>query len=58
MEEDKDYMEEEEDRHEEEDRLEEEDQQEKRPHKGGKIIRLEPTNTKELMASLMEFSCF
>ena len=45
---------------EEEDRdfMEEEDIDERRPHKGGRILRLEPTNTRELMASPMEVTCF
>ena len=51
-------MEEEEDRKEEEDRLEEEDIQKIRPHKGGRIIRLVPTKTRELIASPMTVSCF
>lgn len=51
MEEDKDYMEE-------EDTQEEQDREQRRPHKGGRILRLESTNIKDLMASPMEASCF
>ena len=35
-----------------------EEREERRPHKGGKILRLEPTNTRELMASPMAVTCF
>ena len=45
---------------EEEDRdfTEEEDTEERRPHKGGRISRFEPTNTRELMASPVTVNCF
>lgn len=32
--------------------------QQRRPHKGGKIIRIEPTNLRELEASPLAVSCF
>ena len=51
MEEDRDYVEE-------EDTQEEEVKEQRRPHKGGRILRLEPTNTNELMASPMVVSSF
>jgi len=57
MEEYKDYAEEE-DTQEEEDRKVEEDKEQRRPHKGGRILRLGPTNTNEIMASPMAVSCF
>ena len=37
---------------------EEEEREERRPHKGGRILILEPTNTRELMASPMIVTCF
>ena len=51
MEEDRDYVEE-------EGRQGEDDRKKRRPHKGGRILRLEPTNTNELRASPMTDSCF
>ena len=43
---------------EEEDTQEEEDKEQTRPHKGGRILRLEPNSINELMASPMVASCF
>jgi len=45
---------------EEEDRdfTEEEDTEERRPHKGGRILRFDPNKTRELMASPMTVTCF
>ena len=40
------------------DYMEEDEREERRPHKGGRIIRFEPTNTRELMASPMAVTCF
>ena len=37
---------------------EEEEREERRPHKGGNILKLEPTNTRLLMASPMVVTCF
>ena len=37
---------------------EEEEKEERRPHKGGRILIIEPPNTKELMASPMIVTCF
>ena len=51
MEEDIDYVEE-------EDTQEEEDIEHRRPHKGGRILRLDPTSINELMDSPMAVSCF
>jgi len=36
----------------------ERNRQKRKPHKGGKITREEPTNVRELQASSLEFSCF
>ena len=35
-----------------------EETEERRPHKGGRVCRLEPTNTRELLASPMIVTCF
>ena len=35
-----------------------EDIEGRRPHIGGRVLRLEPTNTRELLASPMAVTCF